>query len=255
MNPNTTIKIPFPNKKKTRSESHTQTNTRRKTQQTTYKQHTHTHTHICITLHLEYTGYEVGGGIAGLLGFVISCIIGGGQIADKLDPNLSISTAALLSQIVTWITFIVFFTFVLFIIGCLCELELRKNDFLSPLGVTMEASEWIPVSEIVGWYYNSIGFDYNSEKEKPEGCCEKFAFAWFKIIMGVVVFVAKLIKQLFIIVVINAAFGVWIVVTFAMAFAYWAYLNKVKCLCCLVLLVIGLFLFSRFVWYWMQLIL
>ena len=88
-----------------------------------------------------------------------------------------------------------------------------------------------------------MGFDYNYEEEKPHNCCQKFALGWFKVIKGIIVFSAKVVKQLFVIILLNGAFGVWILITFAMGYSYSSYLKKDEksLYTCLVFCVLAIF--------------
>lgn len=206
-----------------------------------------------------YKGYETGGTAASVCGFIISAIIASARIVDYFndgdddndgtvdaDDNNDLTDAhdnyngtdasgidndnssfgEDLGTVVAWIIFVVFFTFILFLLGCILEIELRKAKVLYPLGGSDEKTIWFPISQIVNWNFKASTFHAAIYKEKQKGCCQKFACRWFKILFGTVVFVLQLIWRFVMLLVVNAAFGLWIIVTFSMIITYYVHLDK-----------------------------
>eukprot|EP01084_Bolivina_argentea_P128468 227084_1 len=147
----------------------------------------------------DYKGYEIGGGLSSMAGFgisIVSALVKSFVFSDSSDSEWG------------WqVLLIVFISFACLCLGCIIEMELRKQNILPPNKKLYQTATSIALHEIKSIDRHSTTNFQNvtSELDDHGGASmwtKKIAIKWFNSLIGIL----KILRWVFVAMSINTAF-------------------------------------------------
>mmetsp|Transcript_7716 Transcript_7716/g.11951 ORF Transcript_7716/g.11951 Transcript_7716/m.11951 type:complete len:614 (+) Transcript_7716:54-1895(+) len=160
----------------------------------------------------HYSGFEIGGGIASFIGFLLSLVH---TLVFDLFSNWFIATL-----------FVMFCTILFGLIGCIIERELRKWQYVPPINVCITKRDSIALHDISHVSSVTFGYHVRAMSIADESLVEKAAIAWFKLVAGLFYAFYLVVKYICYAFWINSAFTLCVFVSVSLGLLFTVHITK-----------------------------